>query len=610
MTDRNLHPVGSAPRAVGPRLLAIAVGMTSALAATGFWAMTGRGPSPNEAGEPVGGAVVSAAPAPTVGGVPLFSQWPKERPEVALVLTGQTYGYLSPCGCSRPQKGGLERRANFMDLLRQRGWPVVGLDLGDLSPQKGLPQQAKLKYRTAMKALGEMGYAAVGVGEHDFRHSFYNLLGDYALQFPDKRPIVLAANLVTITTKPDGSVEQIFPRAQAFPGAGKRPMVEAVEVVSAKDHPTVAVVGVIGPEVGEEVRKLDKQFAYTKLGEAIADALKRADAQPVKPALRVLLFAGNLERAKEVAQKFPQFQLVVCQSEESEPPQFPTVANQGRTLIVQVGQKGQNVGVVGAFRGKSGLELKYQLVPIGEEYLTPTDPDPRKNAEIEQNHKVLRLLQEYAEEVKKQNLLAVARARPLQHAAQLRHPAEKLTYVGATRCAQCHAAEYAVWSESKHSHATEALEKYAVRPSLRQFDPECVSCHVTGFDYVGGYENETASAFLTGNQCENCHGPGSGHASDPTNTKFYPDLMPWRAAAPPGTKLPDKAFLEEMARMKKLERGAVAIPPAQQQMINTVSLMCMKCHDSENDPHFDFYEYFPKIYHSGLKTAGLPEGAR
>src|SRR5262245_57275538 len=59
-----------------------------------------------------------------------FAHWPVDRkPDVVLVLSGQTYGYLSPCGCSRPQKGGLERRANLMAKLREKGWAVVGLDL-------------------------------------------------------------------------------------------------------------------------------------------------------------------------------------------------------------------------------------------------------------------------------------------------------------------------------------------------------------------------------------------------------------------------------------------------------------------------------------------------
>lgn len=595
MADRTTRP---APL----RLLAVASAAVCLSAATGFWAMARRAPGTPDA--TASGATVSSAPA--LGGVPLFSTWPKENPALAFVVTGQTFGYLSPCGCSRPQKGGLERRSNLIDQLKAKGWPVVGLDLGDIAPTKGPApaRQNQLKYKTAMRALGALGYAAVGLGVDDFHApGLYTLLGDYALAYPDQPPRILAANLVSVRLAPNGAVAQQFTRQEAFPGAGpsKRPMVEAAEVVTGPHHPPVGVVGVIGPEVGEEIRKEDKTFAYAEVAQAVKDALADMAAHPAKPEVRVLLYAGSLDRAKAVAAAFPQFQVVVCQSEEAEPSQFPATANGGKTLVVQVGQKGQNAGVVGVFKGKAGPELKYQLVPLGEEYLTP-DGDKAAAA-----NPALVLLEEYAREVKKQNLLAVARSKPLQHAAQLRHPGEKPTYVGAQKCALCHAAEYAVWTQSKHSHAYEALEK-ATRPGLRQFDPECVVCHTTGFQYAGGFESEQASAFLKGNQCENCHGPGSAHAANPLDKKFYPDLMAWRQAAPAGAKLPDKAALEEMGKKKPLERGSVALPAGQQQMVNVVSGMCTKCHDELNDPHFDFYTYFPKIYHSGLKARGLPEG--
>src|SRR5438876_9759401 len=50
--------------------------------------------------EPEAGGDLAAAPP----GLRLFNGWPK--PDLALVLSGQMYGYLQPCGCSRPQLGG------------------------------------------------------------------------------------------------------------------------------------------------------------------------------------------------------------------------------------------------------------------------------------------------------------------------------------------------------------------------------------------------------------------------------------------------------------------------------------------------------------------------
>src|SRR5690242_12636009 len=74
-----------------------------------------------------------AAPEAKVEAPPLFETWPKDRkPDLVIVLSGQMYGYLQKCGCSHPQKGGLERRYNFIQSLKARGWEVIGVDLGDL----------------------------------------------------------------------------------------------------------------------------------------------------------------------------------------------------------------------------------------------------------------------------------------------------------------------------------------------------------------------------------------------------------------------------------------------------------------------------------------------
>src|SRR5262245_10972151 len=47
----------------------------------------------------------------------LFATWPNEAPALALILTAQEHGYLQPCGCSKPQLGGLSRRYQFIDAL-------------------------------------------------------------------------------------------------------------------------------------------------------------------------------------------------------------------------------------------------------------------------------------------------------------------------------------------------------------------------------------------------------------------------------------------------------------------------------------------------------------
>ena len=83
-------------------------------------------------------------------------------------------------------------------------------------------------------------------------------------------------------------------------------------------------------------------------------------------------------------------------------------------------------------------------------------------------------------------------------------------YVSATACQRCHEQEYLQWSATRHAFAFETLLK-----KERYFDPNCVSCHTTGFGYQTGFQiGDEASAFK-GVQCETCHGPGKQHVGNP-----------------------------------------------------------------------------------------------
>ena len=554
-----------------------------------------------------------AAKVTTVGGLPLFSTWPADQaPDLAFVMTGQTYGYVSPCGCTSPQKGGLERRANLIESLRAKGWPVVGLDLGDIAPEKGVHKQNLLKYRTTMKALAEMGYVAVGLGEYDFTAQLFELLTSYTLNNPGKPPLVLSANLLGVERAPGGKVTKAYGLGEFFPGgdAKDRPMVEAFEVVAKPARPPFAVVSVVGPSAANKIASVDKQFDFPRDAEGnvtvaatIRDALAKIDRHPARPQFRVLMYVGQLAEAKLVAAAFPQFQLVLCQSDDSEPPTYPTPANDGRTQIVQVGHKGQSVGVVGLFKSAAGFDLKYQLVPLKEEYLTPPGEEAaKKNA-------ALQLLEEYTKAVKDENLLAIHTAKQIQHATQVRHPEDRPTYTGSAACVQCHAAEYAKWSTTPHSHAYEALEK-ATRPSLRQFDGECLVCHTTGMEYQSGFKDAVKTPQLKNNGCENCHGPGSAHAAKPNDKALLMSLSPWKSK--PADRLPDPETMEEIGKVREVDRAPLTakLTASQRKVADNVFGMCRKCHDGENDPKFDLYTYMPKVYHSNLKVAGLPPGAK
>ena len=80
-----------------------------------------------------------------LAGDQLFRGWPK--PDVALMISGQMIGYLQPCGCSEPQLGGLARRYNFLQGLRDRGWNVVSADVGDVPQTSGPERYSNISMR-------------------------------------------------------------------------------------------------------------------------------------------------------------------------------------------------------------------------------------------------------------------------------------------------------------------------------------------------------------------------------------------------------------------------------------------------------------------------------
>ena len=157
-------------------------------------------------------------------------------------------------------------------------------------------------------------------------------------------------------------------------------------------------------------------------------------------------------------------------------------------------------------------------------------------------------------------------------------------FVGSSVCADCHAEATEVFETTPHAHATETL--LHLDPP-RHFDPECLSCHVTGwnpqeyFPYASGFFGMEKTPHLTGNGCENCHGPGGAHA-----------------AAEGGEEEVSDEVLEQLRATMRLKIEA-AEGSENGQKIGAVEDNCLKCHDMDNSPEFDFQEYWPKVEHTG-----------
>jgi hypothetical protein len=509
-----------------------------------------------------------------------FYGW--QEPLFVVVLTAQEHGYLGPCGCSKPQYGGLERRYNFIKSLSLpranggRGWsvPVIAYDVGDISQKEGPAKlanvQGLIKYRVAMQARQLMGYRAVTFGEYEATLPLSAAIDEYALN--NKEPAVLASNLND--------------KAKLFPDAGRKEpewgnsYVGSWNITQVTPDVKVGALGIIGthdpaaiadlikkgklpagldipPSAGEQITGMDPKMKFTPAAAEIAAGVKAMAVR--KPELQVLLYQGPVELAKLIPLADPDFNVILCQSKEDEPPGRPEIVTtpKGDTYVIRVGHKGKNLGVLGVYppKTKGGrLELRYQLVPVGPEYETPPA--------MMNSHPVVRLLEDYTKELKGQNYLGKYGKIPHSTQATIKGtPALAALgvsgYAGSAACKDCHPTAFKVWAASDHhkAYATLVGAKY---PSLREYDAECIVCHTVGFRFQGGFADATATPNLKDVGCESCHGPCEIHVKRPRNPAIHALINPYKA--PAGETPPQK---------KKRELR--------------IEGMCRECHDSDND---------------------------
>jgi hypothetical protein len=495
----------------------------------------------------------------------LFRDGP--TPDLVLMLSGPMYSYLQPCGCARPQTGGLERRYELLRRLRARGWAISAADLGDLAA-KQMNEQARTKYETALQILQQMDYAAVGLGLTELGMPLEHAL---ALAQNWQPPAIVAANL----DDKENRFPEMFrgwtlhePRRHhdeaaalgrllgVFAGPPFRtPASAAAAPLSGRLR--VAYVGLISDQVAAKAKARDATLAFQPVAQALPAVLEQVESR--RPDVLVLLFQGLLEEARQIARQYPQFHVILAQDEYDTPTAAPKP--EGKTLVIGLGSenKGKYVGLVGITRhpDQAGLDLRFRLLELSEQFELP---DAETNPARE-------LMKDYVLQVYQRDFLG--KWPRGTHPVQLQFPEAR--YVGAEACKDCHKNAYAVWSSSRHSHAYEALiehgkpvarrERKGAAPVLigRQYDPECVTCHTTGFNFHGGFLDAQKTPHLRGNGCENCHGPASLHVASPKESKYYLPL--------------------------RLRAGQVEYD------------ICRKCHDGDNDPHFNWDVYWPKIRH-------------
>lgn len=470
-----------------------------------------------------------------------FLKWPK--PTFSLVVTGEQLGYFEPCGCTANQLGGMNRRADLFKKIQDLGWEVRGIDVGTVSRRTG--RQAQIKFETTMAALRDLRYLAIGIGPEELRLDPGYLISQHVVD--SENSIYFLSSNLTFYGQADLGTPLPW---------------RVVELNGVK----VGITCVMSDSQRREVIPdrepgTDADISWSDPDTALKAALAHFDAEGVT--YRILLSQSSLEESRAFAKAYPAFQMIVTARGFGE---GEKVAEEiGPVRLIQAGEKGKHAGVVGVYPSDSETPFRFELITLS-------------GATFGESPAMIEHMRAYQGRLKDESIVTAE--------SEVGHPSGA-TFVGASKCGECHTKAFSIWKETAHAHAFESLDPANARTGherlngvSRTFDPECLSCHVTGWDpqeylrFRSGFLNrefarssdeEQLQDLLGGNQCENCHGPGSQHV--------------------------------ELVEAGNVDEARASVKVTLEQ---AKSQGCMKCHDGDNSPDFKFDEYWEQVKHPGM----------
>jgi hypothetical protein len=448
-----------------------------------------------------------------------------QDPELTIIATTELRGQTEPCGCNTNPLGDLARTARMVQDLRKSGRPVLVVDGGSLlytstSVPPHVQAQEQLKAELLATAFtNELDAAALGLGPYDLG------LGVGGVRLPRH-----AANVA-----PESGIPLAPPR-----------VIEAGGV-------RVGVFGVVSPAAVESLG--------VKAGDPVA-AAQGAVASLRQQGARIVVGLAHMTRkeAADLARAVPGMDFVVIGQNAPEPDQvIDEPLRVGDTWLVQPANRGQVItrldlkvrdgqgaltDAIGPTRAAAAAsELEAQIASLSSD-LAKWKADPSAEAGfVQAKERELVALKEQREALQQRPLqvpdrgswftmaqVSIDKKLPCHQGIQDAKsafdkaagaanvaaaagqepppvPAGQAGYAGAEECSFCHGEATEFWQKTKHHQAWDTLEVAG-----KQFDYECIGCHVTGWEAPGG-ATLARNEHLRDVQCEVCHGPGSLHVA-------------------------------------------------------------------------------------------------
>lgn len=387
----------------------------------------------------------------------IFARVSNSDDRFVLFFSGEEQGALVPCGCFEGQLGGISRRDTLLNSYKKKGISTIAVSTGDLikSPER----QEEIKMGYLFNAMKEMDYILHNLGEKDFE------IGPQALSFASH------TNEIHFLS---GNIEIISP----FPIKYEKYFLKELSEFSIPVK--IAFTSIISESL-LNAHLLDFIRVYNPF-KSIKRVLNQVKG---KADLIVLISHAPLEESIEIAESFPEIDLVISGHGVDPPVESLTYVND--TPVLSPGTEGKYVAIAD-YEVKNGKieNTSVEVVPLDDKY--------------EKSERMLALLKQYQQTLKEEDLLNNIPKLPLEKGN---------SYIGSTVCGTCHKKVYAHWSNTGHQKAYTTLSDIG-----HQYDPECVNCHTDGFGYVSGFTSYETHQKLAHVGCESCHGAGNNHINN------------------------------------------------------------------------------------------------
>jgi len=172
----------------------------------------------------------------------------------------------------------------------------------------------------------------------------------------------------------------------------------------------------------------------------------------------------------------------------------------GSTAVVSNNNRGKAIAYVDFIRLSDGsFRITDPVFMSLSEKKIPPDPV------------VAGMVDEYEKWLREYNIKN--RRKRLQKLGKTKFPEAAGFYVGKDWCVRCHQKIVRSWEKTAHARAMDSLKNRE-----KEFDPDCLRCHVTGMGDKragGGFTDTVITAHMAGVQCEACHGPAGPHLQAP-----------------------------------------------------------------------------------------------